>query len=300
MKSFTHDDLTVAYRDAGAGPAIVMLHNGGTSSTIWSPQIEALADRHRVVALDLPGFGASPRPDVPATLGAMVELVAALIRAEDLTPALLVGNCMGTNIAATLARAHPDLVAGLLAVNPLTEASFNGGRIGFLHRMERRAAGPTRALRSLSRRIRVLRPVGVASLRFQLGRKGIERGLHRDPDLLACQLRADQLPALVDVLDDMSAYGALDAEGIPAGTPTWIVWGEQNRVLSRQRAAHLDDALHAERVDVLAGTGHLPMLEDPDVVTTLIEELVERTSSGSSAGGAARGPDSGRGSEVRP
>ena len=289
MKSFTHDDLTVVYRDAGDGPAIVMLHNGGTSSTIWCHQIDALADRHRVVALDLPGFGGSPRPDVPPRLTDMVELVAALIRDQGLAPALLVGNCMGTNIAATLARTHPDLVTGILAVNPLTEASFSAGRIGFLHRMERRASGPTRALRSLSRRIRVLRPVGVASLRFQLGSKGVERGLHNDPDLLACQLRSDQLPALVDVLDDMAAYGELDTEGIPPGTPTWIVWGEQNRVLSRHRAAHLDDALHAERVEVLAGTGHLPMLEDPEAVTTLIEELVDRTSTATSA--AARGRD---------
>lgn len=302
MKSFTHDDLTVAYRDTGEGPAIVMLHNGGTSSTIWSPQIDALAEHHRTVALDLPGFGASPRPEVPATLAATVELVAALMRDEGLAPALLVGNCMGTNIAATLARTHPDLVTGVLAVNPLTEASFSAGRIGFLHRMGQRAPGPTRALRSLSRRIRVLRPVGVATLRFQLGPKGVERGLHRDPDLLACQLRSDQLPALVDVLDDMSAYGELDVEGIPAGTPTWIVWGEQNRVLSRHRAAHLDDALHAERVEVLAGTGHLPMLEDPDVVTTLIEELVERTSSSSAAAGepATASPTVARGGEVTP
>ena len=287
MKSFTHDGLTVAYRDTGEGPAIVMLHNGGTSSTIWSRQIDALADRHRAVALDLPGFGASPRPEVPATLADMVELAAALIRDQNLAPALLVGNCMGTNIAATLARTHPELVTGLLAVNPLTEASFSGGRIGVLHRMERLAA-PTRVVRSLSRRIRLLRPVAVATLRFQLGSKGVERGLHRDHDLLACQLRSDQLPALVDVLDDMSAYGRLDVEDAPAGTPTWIVWGEQNRVLSRHRAAHLEEALHAERVEVLAGTGHLPMLEDPDVVTTLIEELVERTST---APAAAGGPE---------
>ena len=61
MKTFTHDGLAIAYRDAGAGPAIVMLHNGGTSSSIWRHQVDALADRHRVVAVDLPGFGASSR-----------------------------------------------------------------------------------------------------------------------------------------------------------------------------------------------------------------------------------------------
>ncbi len=283
MRTFTHGDLTVAYREAGSGPAIVMLHNGGTSSAIWRRQIEALSDRYRVVALDLPGFGSSPRAATPAQLPAMVELVAALIRAQDLAPALLVGNCMGTNIAASLARRAPELVAGILAINPLTEASFSAGGIGFLHRMARVAAGPTRVLRSLSRRLRPPRAVGVASLRFQLGRKGVALGLHRDPELLACQIRADQLPALVDVLDDMAAYGELDAQGVPAGTPVWIVWGEQNRVLSRRRAAHLDQVMHPERVEILAGCGHLPMLEEPAAVTALIEALSARTAHADSA-----------------
>jgi len=278
MPTFTHRDLTVAYRDAGTGPAIVMLHNGGTSSTIWRHQIDDLCATHRVVAVDLPGFGDSPRPAVPAQLGGMVDLVAALIREEDLAPALMVGNCMGSNIAASLARREPALVRGVLAVNPLTEASFGAGGIGFLHRMERVAAGPTRLVRSISRRARPVRPVGSASLRFQLGPKGVALGLHHDPELLACQLRSDQLPALVDVLDDMAAYGELDTEGVPADTPVWIVWGERNRVLSRRSATHLDEVMHAQRVEVMPGCGHLPMLEDPDTVTGLIEAFDRRTS----------------------
>lgn len=277
MRTFTHDDLTIAYHDVGEGPAVVMLHNGGTSSSIWRHQVDALRQRHRVLAVDLPGFGASPRPAVPARLHQMVELIAALVREERLAPVVLVGNCMGTNIAATLARCHPDLVAGVLAVNPLTEASFSAGHIGLLHKMERVASGPTRVMRSLSRRIRAPRPIGSASLRFQLGSKGAAQDLQHDPELLACQMRADQMPALVDVLDDMAAYGALDVEGVPVGIPVWIVWGEQNRVLSRRRATHLQDVMHAERVEVLHGCGHLPMLEDPAAVTTLVEALIERT-----------------------
>ena len=277
MKTFTHHELTVAYRDVGEGPAILMLHNGGTSSTIWRHQVEALAADHRVVALDLPGFGASPRPDTPARLGEMVDLVIALIQELDLAPVLLVGNCMGTNISAAIARTEPELVTGILAVNPLTEASFGAGRIGFLHKMGKVAAGPSNALRSLSRRVRPPRPAAVASLRFQLGRTGIARDLHHDPELLACQTRADQLPALVDVLDDMDAYGEADTTDLPADIPVWIAWGEQNRVLSRHKAGHLVDRFGADRVEVLTGTGHLPMLEDPDAVTELIRGLLAQT-----------------------
>lgn len=277
QRTHTHDGLTVGFHDVGHGRAVVMLHNGGTSSTIWRHQVDALAPDHRVVTIDLPGFGSSPRPLEPTSLERIVELVASLIEGEDLAPALLVGNCMGSNVSATLARTRPELVAGVLAVNPLTEETFTGGGIGFLHTMGRLAPAPTRALRQLSRRVRVPRPVAELALRFQLGPKGTERGLHRDAELLACQLRPEQVPALVDVLDDMGSYGTLDSAGAQAGRPRWIAWGERNRVLSRRRGQHLPDVLHAERVEVLDGCGHLPSLEDPDAVTTLIRELLART-----------------------
>lgn len=277
MLTFTHLGLTTAYRDVGHGPAILMLHNGGTSSTIWRHQVEALSPDHRVVALDLPGFGVAPQPADPATLNDLVGLVVALIEELDLAPVLLVGNCMGTNISATIARTRPDLVRAILAVNPLTEASFGAGRIGFLHKMGNVAAAPTRVARSLSRRVRSPRPIGVASLRFQLGGSGIARDLHHDPELLACALRSDQMPALVDVLDDMAAYGEVDRADLPDDIPVWIVWGEQNRVLSRHRARHLVERFGAEREEVLEGCGHLPMLEEPEVITDLITNLAAAT-----------------------
>lgn len=283
METFTHHGITVRYEDVGDGPAIVFLHNGGTSSTIWRHQVDSLCGSHRVVAIDLPGFGSSPRAAAPVRLPQMVDVVRALIDDARLAPAVLVGNCMGSNIAVSLARRNPESVSAVLAINPLTEASFSGGSIGFLHRIDRIAPGPTRLLRSLSRRIRAPRQVGSASLRFQLGDKGTLAGLHHDPELLACQMRGDQMPAMVDVLEDMDSYGVLDADGAPIEVPLWILWGEQNRVLSRERARHLDQVLAPARVEVLRGCGHLPMLEDPDAVTELIESLVHRISTTTSS-----------------
>lgn len=275
---FTHDGLAVACDDAGAGPAILMLHNGGTSSAIWREQVRSLrGSGHRVVTIDLPGFGASPRPAQPPSLDDLIGLTVALIKERELAPVLIVGNCMGSNIAAGVARSDQALVRGILAVNPLTAASFGAGRIGFLHRMAAVAEGPTRAARRFSRRIRVPRLLASTVLRFQLGSAGVARGLHHDPDLIACQLRPDQLPALIDVLDDMTAYGTIDSHDIPAGTPLWIAWGQQNRVLNHARSGHLSQRLHAERTEVLERCGHLAMLERPEAVTELIEQLLART-----------------------
>ncbi len=282
MDTFTHGRITIALHDVGPSgstqaPAVVFVHNGGTSSTIWRHQVADLSADHRVIALDLPGFGESPLPSPAVDLQEMVDLVAALIAEKDLAPALMVGNCMGSNIALRLAGQDPGLVRGILVVNPLTAASFSGGHIGFLHTMSRRFAGPTKALRSVARHIRVPRPVAGMTLRFQLGREGVAQGLHKDADLLACQTRSDQLPALIDVLDDMSAYGGVDALGAPPPVPTWVVWGDQNRVLSRERVSGLAERLGAERVEVLDHCGHLAMLERPEQVTAMIRELDRRS-----------------------
>lgn len=286
MKTFLHDNRTIAYRDQGSGDSIVMLHNGGTSSAIWRDQFDALADRYRVAAVDLPGFGSSPLPATPASLDDLVELIAAFISERDLAPALVVGNCMGSNIAVLLSRRHPELVTGVLAINPLTAASFSGGGLGFFHTMQRVAAAPTRVVRKLSRKITPPKLSGSSILRFQLGPKGVARGLHHDSELLACQVRAEQLPALIDVLDDMDAYGQLDTDDAAPTVPIWIAWGDKNRVLSRRRAEQLPERLHATRVEVLDGCGHLAMMEDPDAVTDLIVALLAEVSPSTVATGA--------------
>ncbi len=273
MKTFTHGRISVAYEDVGEGPAVVFVHNGGTSSTIWRHQVADLSKDHRVIAIDLPGFGQSPLPKPAAELHEMVNLVAEMIGSMDLGPALMVGNCMGSNIALRLAEQNSELVSGILTVNPLTEASFSGGKIGFLYTMADRFEGPSRAMRGVARHVRIPRPIASIALRFQLGRNGVARGLHHDKELLALQGRSEQLPALIDVLDDMSAYGGVDETTKPPSVPTWIVWGDQNRVLSRQKVSGLAQRLGAEQVEVLDNCGHLAMLENPDAVTRLIRQL---------------------------
>ncbi|MCB1005455.1 MAG: alpha/beta hydrolase [Acidimicrobiales bacterium] len=273
MESFEAGGIAVAYDEQGDGPAVLFLHNGGTSSTIWRRQVAALSDRYRTIAVDLPGFGAAPHRG-RATLAAQVTVLSELLDELGVTDVVAVGNCMGSNMACGLADARPDVVRGLVLCNPLTEATFSAGWLGPLHRMARVAPRPTAALRGLSRRVVVPKPLAPAVLRFQLGARGVAANLHHDPALVATCCRRAQLPALIDVLDDLSAYGELDRRPDPVAVPTVVVWGEANRVLSPDVGAALDARLAPETSVVLAGCGHLPMLEDAEAVTHLIEELL--------------------------
>ena len=275
MDQFVHDGIEVAYDRRGEGPAILFLHNGGASSTIWRHQLADLSGAYRTVAVDLPGFGASPRPAAALDLAGQVSLLSALIDHVGLAPVLLVGKCMGSNIAAGIAALRPDDVVGLVLVNPLTEATFSAGWLGPLHTMARRLPGPTRALRRVARRLVPPKFAAQLAVRFQVGRKGIAEGIHRDPALVAGYRRADQLPALIDVLDDMGAYGGLDQARPEGGPPLCTIWGAQNRVLSPQAGLDLNDVLDPERAEVLDGCGHFPMLEDPDAVTAVVRDFAE-------------------------
>jgi pimeloyl-ACP methyl ester carboxylesterase len=275
MDSFEHAGTVIAFDVAGSGPAVLFLHNGGASSTIWRHQVADLSAGHRTIAVDLPGFGSSPLPSTPLDLDGLIDLVGALLDHLAVDRLVVVGNCMGSNIAAGLAVARPDLVEGLVLVNPLTEATFSAGWLGPLHRMARIAPAPTRVVRQVARRIVSPRAGAVATLRFQLGAKGIARRLHHDDALLAANQRREQLPALVDVLDDMSAYGRLDRITENLAVPVCTIWGAQNRVLSPRAGARLNRRLAPQRAEVIEGCGHFPMLEDPDAVTTIIEAFID-------------------------
>ncbi len=277
MQSFGWGGASLAYRVEGEGPRIVFLHNGGASSTIWRHQARSLRSRHQVVLIDFPGFGAAPRPRPAVERGALVELVAGLLdHLDHLTgeerpsPALVVGNCMGANVAAGLALGHPELVAGLVLVNPLTEVTFGRGWLGPLHVLWQRVP----ALRSVVRagaRFRLPRAAAAGALRFQLGRRGVNGRIHHDAELLAAYQRRDQLPALLDVLGDLPAYGWLDRFAAVSPVPIWTVWGAENRVLSPEAGAALGVRLRAGERVVLEGCGHLPMLEDPASFTAIVE-----------------------------
>lgn len=276
MKKLAYEGIEIAYTADGAGPDLLFVHNGGTSSTIWRHQVASLSTRYRVTTVDLPGFGCAARQSRPADWQSQVALLGRVLDAVGATEVLAVGNCMGSNLVVGLAGMRPELVRALVLVNPLTEATFSAGWLGTLHTVDRFARWPSRATRGVMRRFVPPRMAATTALRLQLGDKGIAKELHHDADLLAANQRKDQFPALIDVLDDMTAYGRLDREiGHPL-PPVCTIWGAQNKMLSPRAGEALNRSLGVERAEVLAGCGHLPMLEDPDAVTAVIDDFARR------------------------
>lgn len=111
------DGVSLAYDDRGVGPPVVCLHALGHGATDYADFAARISDRHRVIALDWPGQGASgegPPPDARA----YARLCAGFLDALAIERPILVGNSIGGAAALELAAAEPGRPRGLVLVNP--------------------------------------------------------------------------------------------------------------------------------------------------------------------------------------
>lgn len=115
-----HEGTPLAYIDQGTGPVTVIAVPGLPGSTREFRWLAAeLTPRLRVVRVDLPGFGHSPRSRLAGmTPGQRSEPVRALIAALDLAPVALLGHSAGAQVVAHLSRHHPDLVRCCVLLAP--------------------------------------------------------------------------------------------------------------------------------------------------------------------------------------
>jgi pimeloyl-ACP methyl ester carboxylesterase len=117
MDTVEVDGQRIAYRSAGTGPPLVMLHGGLVDSRVWRREIGALSDEFHVVAWDAPGCGGSsdPRPDI--TLDGYADSLAGLIDALALGHVHLLGHSFGGGLALAVYDRHPHLVRSLMLIS---------------------------------------------------------------------------------------------------------------------------------------------------------------------------------------
>ncbi|WP_326549641.1 alpha/beta fold hydrolase [Micromonospora sp. NBC_01813] len=110
MTSIQVGDATISYDEIGDGPPVLLIHAGIADRRMWRAQLAALRDRHRLIAMDLRGYGES---DLPAAPFAHHDDVVGLLDALGIARAALVGCSFGGAVALDVALAHPDRVTAL-------------------------------------------------------------------------------------------------------------------------------------------------------------------------------------------
>jgi pimeloyl-ACP methyl ester carboxylesterase len=216
----------LAIREEGAGDPLVLVHGAGTSAAIWHCVIPRLAADRRVVAPDLPGYGASPAAGPGFALEEVADgLVAGLEEAGVPAPYDLVGHSMGGAIAILLAARRPERVRRLVLVAPAGLAALPRVAAGLL--------GAVAAPFAVARRT-LATPLAGSALVRRLALAGVARDGARVPAanaraVLASSAGATRIgPGLAS-----AATADLRATLADVKTPLGLVWGEHDPVIPR-------------------------------------------------------------------
>lgn len=101
------DGVSVHYREQGQGPAVVLLHGYGASLETWAGVAPVLAAQHRVIAVDLKGFGWTTRPEGDYSPAAQAKLVWGVLDQLGVDDVAIVGHSWGSSVALSMAVAQP-------------------------------------------------------------------------------------------------------------------------------------------------------------------------------------------------
>ena len=250
--SYTEGELALAtgkikYLEQGSGPPVVVLHHSWGSPG-WLPFHDRLAENHRVVVPDMPGWGGSERPAWARDPRDIAIIVARLLARLELDDVKLVGLGFGGYVAAELATMNPSRLARLVLVG---------------------AAG-------LQPKTGEIMDQMMLSHRKYIEESFRDAGTYTD---YVGDEPADDIRQLWDLSREMTArvtwkpymfnrrleplLGDLDV-------PTLIVWGAKDKVVPFECAKQFEAAIPNARIEVVEGAGHVVELEEPDQLAALV------------------------------
>jgi pimeloyl-ACP methyl ester carboxylesterase len=265
------DGREVNYVDMGTGPALVFVHGLGASWQSWLENIPEFARDHRVVAMDLPGFGYSEMPEADISIERYARWCFSLLDALGIDAFSVVGNSMGGFIAAEMAIREPARVQRLVVVSAA------------VFWQDYRRAQPLVGLARLSEAYvarALTRSTDAVATRSRLRSWALATAGFRYPHLIAPELahelvrsarRTDGFLPALEALADFP----LEEELPKIGCPTLIVWGAHDTLVPVKDAKRMQELIPGARREVFERTGHVAMLERPERFNRLLRGFLD-------------------------
>jgi pimeloyl-ACP methyl ester carboxylesterase len=255
--------VSTAVLEAGDGPPVILLHGQGGWSGMWLPVVPDLVERHRVVAPDLPGLGASTVPDGPPDAARVLAWLAALVERTCPGPPAIVGASLGASIAARFAIAHPDRLSRLVLVDAGSLGRFRPAP-GVVLALARFVLRPSeRTQRAFLRQVTVDPDRARALMGTDAQAYGLE--LARTPSVRAANRR---------LLRELGTRPIPPEQLAAIAVPTALVWGRQDRVM-RLRIAEEASARYGWPLHVVEDAGHFAV-ERPEAFRAALAAALER------------------------
>lgn len=251
---------------------IVFVHGLSGSWPNWLEQLPVFAAGHRVIAMDLPGFGHSPMPPDRLSISGYARTLDRLMDELEVDAAAVVGNSMGGFIAAELSIAFPQRVERLVLVSPAGVSTTRNPRIVRALPTIRRLEAPLAAAG-----VRVAAGSDTLARRARL-REALLRLVVAHPDRLPPAAAAEQLhgagkPGFLQGLEAVLGYDVRDR--LPEiACPTLIAWGDADRLIPVRDADVFAQLIPNSRKVIFPDTGHMAMLERPAAFNRLLAQFL--------------------------
>lgn len=250
------DQIRLHYQEKGAGPALVLIHGYGASTQDWSAVFEPLAERFRVLAVDLKGFGFSDKPAGDYTIPAQAALVMKWLEQLGVQRAALCGNSMGGAVALFCALNEPSRVERLILVDSVAsnQAALESGLVPPL--LLKPVIGPI---------------LGALALTTpELVQAGLQRSIYdkslATPERLESyyrplRTRHGQRAALAVARQwDLST---LERNLHRVQLPTLIIWGANDELIPLSHGRWIHQQISGSQLVVFPQCGHVPQIEKP-------------------------------------
>jgi pimeloyl-ACP methyl ester carboxylesterase len=263
--------FVMPYLEGGQGEVVLLLHGFGADKDHFARVARYLVPHYRVIAPDLPGFGAASRdPRASYLMARQAERVRQFMDALGIARVHLGGSSMGGFIASELAARWPERVLSLWLLDAAGTAAATGTPVvqEYLKSGEVPLVVRSRAHFDVLLKLATHRPVFLPhAVREALVRRALaDAPLHAR---IYRELAVESPP--------------LEQRGTPIDVPTLIVWGEEDRILSPAAAATQLHLHPRGRLLRMAGIGHLPMLEAPRRSATALLAFLGELPQGRSA-----------------
>lgn len=241
------------------GLPIVLIHGIADSALTWAFIIEKLADGHDVYAVDLPGYGFSTLPPgrAYATLDDMRDLLSAFVREVVGRPALVVGNSLGGWLAIKLAWSDPQLICGIVLLNP--GGAPLGGREAWAPFQKLIQVPDLKTARLVFRQLFHRMPPPLV----WIGQHGLQQSFQRQV-----------LQEFAQLLKEDEFLQPYELRTIPV--PTAMVWGLSDTFLPSGSLEFFQENLPEAALLLLERCGHLPQRERPGRVAAFVLAFAAR------------------------
>jgi len=238
----------------GAAQTILLIHGAGMSARSWTQQLRGLSPSLQVLAIDLPGHGASD-PITESSLSGYTDAACTLLTTLGVGPVFVAGHSLGGSVALALAAHRPELVKGLVLMSSCAKAPQHSGALKALLGS---LPSPIHRMMFFSSARSFLFALGAANNAVHLALK----------DLHNCRPET--------VRKDMAAAQAMDLEEAAQRVriPTLVLCGTSDMVTPLRVSEKLIDLIPGSRLSVVDNAGHMLPLEAPERVNEEILAFV--------------------------